>query len=307
MPGFKGGLKVTNSDTATQTIKDTQSITLSWSTANVYKTLGTPNTFAPVNNDYDLVYLWLNPVEEFAINGSTVIWNGFGYDANDQNGMDIVAIPVGYLNGDFGPMPADITALTNRSWASGQQFASGQSAAIDSAEFAAIATYDPFSSSTYGTDYIGYNPPNSTTSDNRFTLTTCNSGNSVSYQQPPLGQSPSVYTCTLGYSAVSTNSQAITTSNKTAFSLDLSFTGGKFISVMQDFQYASTQTTTTESDNSIANSQASSAVLSITSPCYSSTAPCNQVYDSSGNEPVEFEIYQDDMYGTFMLAPVHYY
>ena len=69
----------------------------------------------------------------------------------------------------------------------------------------------------------------------------------------------------------------------------------------------STQSTTTESDNSIANSQASSAVLSITSPCYSSTAPCNQVYDSSGNEPVEFEIYQDDMYGTFMLAPVHYY
>lgn len=310
MPGFKGGLQVTSGNTATQTSKNSQSDTLSWSTANTIKTYGTPNAYAPVNNDYDLVYVWLNPVEVLtgSSNGSTITWNGFGYDANDQNGMDIVAIPMGYLDGDFGAMPPDITALTNRTWADGQQFSAGESAALNSTDFAVIATYDPFSNTSYGIDDIGYEPPVPSTPDNRFTLTECNSDNSISYQQPPPGQSPSVYTCTLNYSNLSSSAQDITTSNSTAFSLDLSFTEGTFVTVTQDFKYSSTQTTTTEADNSISNTQASSAVLSVSSPpCTVSGSSCNPVYDGGGNEPVEFFIYQDNMYGTFMLAPYGYY
>jgi hypothetical protein len=35
--------------------------------------------------------------------------------------------------------------------------------------------------------------------------------------------------------------------------------------------------------------------------------PCVPQYDASGMQPTQFDIYQDNLYGTFMFAPVHYY
>jgi len=144
--GWKVGTKVSDGYTATQSTKDTQSVTLNWAVTNSIQTWGVPDDFSPVDSDYDIIYVWLNPVEILTLSGTNVTWNGYGYDATDQNGMDIVGIPLGYLNGRWA-MPADLLALTNRTWASGQMFAAGQSAALNSADFAQIATNDPFSNS----------------------------------------------------------------------------------------------------------------------------------------------------------------
>jgi hypothetical protein len=310
VPGVKGGVTITNSDTATQTTKDTRTVTLNWSTANTIKTFGTANAFSPVDNDYDMVYVWLNPVELFTVSDNNVTWNGFGYDANDQNGMDIVAIPLGYLNGDFGSMPPDILASTNRSWANNVLV--GPNPALTNADFAQIASYDPFSVSAYGPIGIGYVPPVPNTADGRFTLTTCNSNNSVQYTQADPSETPETYTCTVSYSNLTSTAQDITTSSSTTYSLDESFTvGDKFFTITQDFKFSSTQTTTTETNHSISSTQSTSSLASITGvPCGNKVAyvgPCVPVYDASGNQPTEFNIYQDNMYGTFMFAPVHYY
>ncbi len=312
--GWKVGTLVSNSNTASQSTKNTTSVTLSWSVANTVQTFGTPTSIvsgayiSPVDNDYDIIYVWLNPVEVLTVAGSSVTWNGYGYDANDQNGLDIVGIPLGYLNGDLGPMPQEYLNSTNRTWATGQIFATGQSAALTAADFAEIATFDPFSNSSYGTDEIGFNPPATNTPDGRFTLTTCNSGNSVPFDQAAPSQTPGIYTCTLNYSNLSTTSLAVTTSSSNTFSIDRSYSGSVFgNNLTLDFKYANTVTSTTEVDNSIATTQASSATASITGlACNNSVAdigPCVPPYDG----PTEFDIYSDNLWGTFMFAPVHYY
>lgn len=318
VPGYKQGTKVSNSVTATESSKSTNTVTLNWGTADSITTYGTPTGtpagFQPVDNDYDIVYVWLNPVLVFTVSGSNVTWNGYGYDANDQNGMDIVGIPLGYLNGDFGAMPAEYLALTNRTWA--KSVLTGPSPALTSSDFAQIATFDPFSSNTYGPDEIGYNPPIPDTADARFTLTTCNAGNSVSYGQASPSQAPGTYTCTLSYSSISTNAQAITVGVSDTFSIDNSFTaGGTFdgfgSTITEDISVANTFAYQFEEDNSISTTQSSSASLSVTDLACGNTTPdvgpCVPVYDAGSNEPVQFFVYQDNLYGTFMLAPVDYF
>ena len=309
--GWTVGTKIGNSNTASQSTKDTKSVTLSWGVGDSFKTYGPPDDFSPIDNDYDVIYVWLNPVEVLSLSGNSVIWNGYGYDATDQNGLDIIGIPLGYLNGHW-PRPAGLLALTNRTWASGQMFAPGQSAELNNADFAQIASFDPFSNSDYGPNEIGFIPPNPSTSDNRFTMTTCNSGNSVPYLQAPPSQTPGTYTCTLNYSTLTTTAKALTTSSTNTFSIDRSYSGSIFSNNLTvDFQYAYTVNTQTEVDSSVAITQSSSSVASITGPACGNTVlgvgPCIPVYDAFGNEPEQFEIYQDNFYGTFMFAPVHYY
>ncbi|MGD0832620.1 MAG: hypothetical protein ABR907_16935, partial [Terracidiphilus sp.] len=171
-----------------------------------------------------------------------------------------------------------------------------------------IATFDPFANSSYGPNEIGYNPPVPNTADGRFTLTTCNSGNSVPFDQAAPSQLPSTYTCTLNYSSLSTTSQAVTTGSSNTFSLDRSYSGSVWGNQLTlDFKYAYTVATTTEVDSSIAITQASSAVASITGlPCDNTVpnvGPCVPPY----NGPTEFDIYSDNLWGTFMFAPVHYF
>jgi hypothetical protein len=309
--GWTVGTKISNVNAASQSSKDTQSVTLNWGVSDSVTTYGVPDDFSPVDSDYDVIYVWLNPVEVLTLSGKNVTWNGYGYDATDQNGMDIVGIPLGYLNGRWA-MPAGLLALTNRAWAAGQMYAPGQSAALNSADFAQIATFDPFSNSSYGPSQIGFVPPIPSTYDNRFTLTTCNAGNSVSYLQAAPSQTPGPYTCTLNYSTLTTTAQALTTSSTNTFSIDRSYAGSIFSNNLTfDFQYAYTVSTQTEVDSSIATTQSSSSVANITGPACGNSVlgvgPCIPVYDALGNEPEQFDIYQDNLYGTFMFAPVHYY
>jgi hypothetical protein len=322
VPGFKAGFTTSNAATATESVKGTNTVTLNWSTADTIKTYGTSATgtlttnplgFQPVDHDFDIIYVWLNPVEIFNLSGSKITWNGFGYDANDQNGMDVVGIALGYLNGDFGPMPADLLASTNRTWANGQ---SGPSPALTSANFAQIASYDPFSSSAYGPNYIGYVPPIPNTADNRFSIASCNASNSVAYEQAEPSQTPQVYTCTFNYSNLNTNAQALTFTASDTYTLDETFTAGGVVSgfgdeFTEDLKIADTLSYQYEVDTSVSTTQATSAMASITGPACNNKVPdlgpCVPVYDSGYNEPVQFNIYQDNLYGTFMFAPIDYY
>jgi hypothetical protein len=322
IPGFKAGFTTSNAVTAGESVKGTNTVTLNWSTADTIKTFGTAATgtpatnplgFQPVDHDFDIVYVWLNPVEIFNVSGNKITWNGFGYDANDQNGMDIVGIALGYLNGDFGPMPPDLLASTNRTWADGQ---SGPSPALTSANFAQIAAYDPFSNSAYGPNQIGWVPPTPNTADDRFSLTTCNSSNSVDYGQLPPSQTPGAYSCQLSYSNLTTSAQALTLSASDTYTLDQTFTVGGVVSgfgdeFTEDLKIAGTLSYQYEVDTSISKTNATSSTASITGLACNNKVPdegpCVPVYNANYNEPVQFDIYQDNLFGTFMFAPVDYY
>ena len=307
----KGSVTAETSTTMTQAFKNTSTVTTSFQVQSGEKTFGTGSYFAPVDNDYDIIWVWLNPSLIFTITGTTVVWNGYGYDTADEPSPDIVGIQLGYLNGHFGPIPADIQASLNRTWAANQKWASGQVPALTSADLAHIAAADPFSVSTYGTTYLGYSLPSPETADHRFTLSTCSSESPIYYLQAGPSTTAGIDTCTLNYTSTSTQAQDITNTYTQTFSTDTSLSVTFYGALAYDLKQTQTLTFTTEAQSSLTNTTNSTAALSVQGPpCNNVVAekgPCVPVYDSTGNQPTQFEVYQDNMYGTFMFAPVHFY
>jgi hypothetical protein len=306
-----GKVTATFDSSNTMSTKDSKSVTLSLQVLDGEKTPGTANYFAPVNHDYDIVWVWLNPVALFSIVDGAVVWNGYGFNEADQPSMDIVPIQLGYLNGDLGAIPSDIATSLARSWAASEVFPPGQGPGLTSADLAQIAAADPFSVSTYGTSELGSTLP-SQTQDTRFTLSECDSSSSFNYLQAAPSTTAVVETCTITYTTATTNATDITSTYTQTFSLDTSLSGSLFgLTLSGDLKTSNTLTFTTEQQNSITSGTTNTASLSIQGPpCNNVTAgvgPCVPVYDSAGNQPVQFEVYQDNKYGTFMFAPVHYY
>lgn len=306
--------KVTNtySTSNTQTTKVTSTVTSSIEVQSGEETFGTGDYFAPVDHDYDQIWVWLNPALIFSVAPNIAPqWNGYGFDGTDESVMDIVPIQLGYLNGDFGPMPPDIQSRINRTWAASQQPA-GQDPALTVADLDQIAAADPFSVSTYGTTYIGYNPPATSTADYRFTASLCNGSTGFDYLQAAPSTTPNIFTCKLTYTNLSTQASESSTSYSQTFTTDLSLSGSGFLSNFSvDLKTSDTLTWTTDAQSSITTSQTSIGNLSDQGPpCNNAVqgqGPCIPVYDSSGNQPTQFLVYQDNRYGTFMFAPVHYY
>ena len=110
--------------------------------------------------------------------------------------------------------------------------------------------------------------------------------------------------------------KAFNKSYSQTFSLDQSFqVGGNFGSFVlmftSELKQSDTLTWTLMYQNSTSMATVSTASLSVQGPpCGNMIAgqgPCSPVYDASGNQPTQFDVYQDNLYGTFMFAPVDYY
>jgi hypothetical protein len=310
--GWAGGnISTSYSTSNSQESTNSQSVTTSINVQSGETTYGTGNYFSPVNNDYDIIWVWLNPVTVFTVTSNTVTWNGYGYNTADQNGMDIVGIPLGYLNGDFGPISSwDNYTLLERAWAvNTESFPAGQSAGLTSTDLANIAAYDPFSVSTYGPDYIGYVPP-STTSNGRFTMSTCTSGSSFPYSQGSPSVNASIYTCNLTYTSLTTLANSITNTTSQTFSTDIGLSAQFLAQFNLLLQNSNTLTWTTSAQQSITNGTTLANSLSVQGPPCGNTPPsltCVPEYNASGYQPLQFDVYQDNLYGTFMFAPIHYY
>jgi hypothetical protein len=312
-----GSGKVTaqTASATSQTTNSSSSVTMTFQVSGSEKTYGTTNYFAPVNHDSDVIWVWVNPAVILTVSNGKVTWNGYGADDTDQPGMDIQGIELGYLNGDFGPVPTDYTCPNcsfTRAWATNQVWPAGESAALNSADYAQIATADPFSVNTYGPNYLGPNLPDPETADHRFTMSACTSDASFSYLQAAPSQTPAIYSCTLTYTNNSTQAKGISTTYSQSFSTDSSFTGSGFLSAFSDdAKSTNTLTWTTGEQSSIASGNSSTATFSVQGPpCGNQVqglGPCIPVYDSSGNEPTSFYVYEDNLFGTFMFAPVNYY
>ena len=323
-----GQVSQTTTTSASLSSKNTSSVTSNIQVQQGEQTFGTFNYFAPVDNDYDLIWVWLNPAVIFNVAPGVVVWDGYGYDGNDPYGFDVVGIPLGYINGDLGAMPPDIQSRINRTWAASQLWPAGEGPALTSADLAQIATADPFSVSTYGPNYLGYGPLPTETADHRFTSSVCStitatnptsgttttiSGSSptFNYIQASPSQNPQIYTCTITYTNASTQAQDLTNSNSVTYSTDMSLSASFLATLTADLKQSNMLTWTTESQGSITDTATNTASLSFQPPpCNNAVpgvGPCVPVYDSAGNQPTEFQVYQDNIYGTFMFAPVAYY
>lgn len=303
IPGFAQG-KVTGTYTNAygQQSNSSNQVIINKTTQVSDKTQGPLNSLAGVNHDFDVIWVWLNPVLPFnvlTIDPQAITWNGYGYDANDQSGLDILPVVVGWLNGDI-PVPSNVAAALARTWASGYIWAPGQGPGLTGpgpgTDFATIVQADPF----WQCNQVPANCP-ATVDLTRFTLS---NNQNIVYEQAPPGGQPITQTYQLQYQDTSIQGQGTSSTQQQSFGLDVSISGSGFWSALSaDFKTSQMLTWTTSVDTSITNTTTSTALASVTGPtCTVSSGlnSCNPQYTG----PVEYEIYQDNQYGTFMFFPV---
>lgn len=305
---LKGDVKVTGTVSASQTSTTSSSTTVS--IENLFTTLlpGTPDAFSPINHDYDIIWLWLNPVMLFTVRlsppsfPSAVTWNGYAYDLADQPGMDIWPIEVGYLNGHFGPLPPTHVTVLSRSWAATQVYPPGHGPELTSEDFANILRSDPFTTAGYSVTLSpSANPV--TSSDGRFTIAGVTNGSAQSfvYRQPAPGGSPLTQSFTNTYTTMSTLGRSSAYQEQVEFGIDVSLSGSFFAKFSSTLNISQTFTHTHEASSSVTSTGTVIDSLSITGPpCGSNTPPCSPVYTG----PSEFDVYQDNIFGSFMFNPV---
>jgi hypothetical protein len=325
--GFDGGVQVTGTETNAWTLASNTSTTITTSkqTSLTQITPGVPDVYSPFDHDYDIVWVWLNPVALFTIvpgacTGSTtcLYWNGYGYDWNDPaHTVDVYPLLVGYLNGDFKKSdgsscyatdttcdPGDASVLS-RSWVTTQTFGPGQTAAITAADLPNICAADPFCSNPgyLVTLASGVTPP--TTTDQRFTLTPGATQDFPYSQAGPNSTKGETEVYNQQYSSTTSESQGGSYSYSQGVGMEEKIGGSFFgIGVQYDMKQTMTFTWTDTWQNTVTNTSTQTDIATITGPpCPSPTAPCNPAY----SEPSEFTVYQDNLYGTFMFWPNPYF
>jgi hypothetical protein len=323
--GIGNDITVTGTDSSqwTKSSSTSTTVTLSKSMSSSNKTTGTGDPFNPVNSDYDIVWLWLNPLEVFTINASNpddILWNGYGFDPSDAPKMDIYGVYVGYLDGDW-PMDPSVQAELSRSWATNQTWPAGEGPGLTAEDFQNIVAVDPFAGCTYNTDanqwstcpyaVTNFNVPGApptNSADGRFSAYTGNQ--SIEYAQAGPGNGGGI---TQTYSNSVTNTQAVANGNsykktqsfgiETNFSISANIPLNIFsndISVKTN--YTNSFTTTQSYQQTITTTNMQQDTLSITGPnCPAENPPCSPTYSG----PPEFVVYQDNLFGSYMFYPLH--
>jgi hypothetical protein len=105
-----------------------------------------------VNHEADVILVWLNPEADFALpTPASIVWDGFATNKNDTNvatgQMDIVQLTVGQLDGTT-PIPSDVQAVLDRNW---DAVSTGGAGGLNQQDFATILQRDPFANNLTGT------------------------------------------------------------------------------------------------------------------------------------------------------------
>jgi hypothetical protein len=312
--GGKWGVSDTTTGTDSNSFTDetdtSSGVAISSTEQWLTKVPGPASPYDGVDHDYDVIWLWLNPLVNFTITqiGSqpnSVTLTGYSWDADDVPEMDIYGVYLGWLTGHLstpGPGTSDFTPL-ERTWAAanGQDWPAGTSPSIiDSTDYAAIAGADPFSNPDYTVSVPNTPPGNQTSIDGRFTLT----GNQVvDYVQPGPGGQPYTQALTESTTTTQTQGQGAKYSITEATSVENMFKGSfLFDSWSEDVSSTTTLTFTSQWSSTNSTSNQVSATGSVTGPpCVVDNGACNPVYTG----PTEFEVFQDNLYNTFMFYPVN--
>jgi hypothetical protein len=259
---------------------------------------GPSSSAVGIDHNEDVIWVWLNPVLRLAFNSPTSLaWSGFGYDINDPvGGVDIVGIPVKFLNG-HAPMPAGLPGTLARVWAQRVVCdistdptcgADGTDApGLTASDLASILEADPLANPAY---VVNIPTGASCTLDQRFCIT----GNqNLQYLPAPPGGQPITQTYSLAKQATATGGTGGSDTQKLGFSVTANATGddGILADIKAKLTVADTLTWTHKWSNTTTQQVGQTAALSITGPAST----------DNYTGPVEFDVFQDNLYGTFMF------
>ncbi|MGD0801476.1 MAG: hypothetical protein ABR906_09185 [Terracidiphilus sp.] len=327
--GTTAGVKLTYtlSTDYTQGWNNSNTGTITKSTSIAYQTGGTP-TESPVNHDYDVIWIWLNPevlltYVQNSNGAANVVWNGYGFDPSDPasgqppasgpyyGNPDVEQVIVGCLNGDFqcpstltwqngvqAPGSYVVSGSLARGWqssANGYAWPAGESAGLSFNEVCEILNTDPLATTPkqcpVQNNYTGFAGYPYNTADGRYSWEP--EINPLNY---PVG----------GGTTIDTLQQVVTNSSSSggSYSVKVGFTASQQFGGSIFFGLGSSNTTLTESNTFIWTHTWLNTLTTITTlsdALHVSGPPITPAYSG----PVEFDVYQDNLFGTFVFVPAN--
>lgn len=278
-----GGITNTAATSFTQEADTSSSLSINKMSSSDIIVPGPVSSAVGLDHDFDIVLIWLNPVANFTIGpaSTTVQWTGYSYDARDPAiGLDIVPLELAQLkNPALITDPNTLQSLA-RTWA-------GSGQGLTNADLLNIAARDPFSNPSYTVTV----PAGSTcTTDNRFCTTT---NQDIAYQPPAPGGQPITQKYSSQYQTTTTQGQSATDTYEVSFSAEAHSGFLMFFTI--DIKNSQTFTWTNKWSATRTNTTAQTASLSITGPATT----------DNYTGPTAFNVFQDNVYGTFMFSPAN--
>jgi hypothetical protein len=325
--GFQGGsltvgVTASTSWTENTTTIDSTAYTVQKTTSTSLQVPGPICDYCGVDHDYDLIAVWLNPVQLITLGSggsgiSGIAPNGYGFSTYDQPGVDVYYVYAGELNGQL-PVRSSTKTAFARSWASILAWPSGQGPALTSQDKENILQLDPYWNCTYKSAINNTTacpePPDTT----RFTQST---NSSFPYQEPAAGGQPITKPYSWSYSTTDTQGTDVTSSVSETTGIEETFDASLF-----GFGYKATLSQswstnyTYETSSQFTSTNTSTAAVNITGPgCTVVKGACSPQYPpphaydpitcaaltlaTSFGQGDNMYIYQDNLFGTFLLEP----
>jgi len=322
-----GGL--TNSYTMGTTTTDSTAVTVQKTSGTVLGVNGPTCPYVGVDHDYDIIEVWVNPVQLFTLtnSGATststsyVVPNGYGYSTLDQPGMDVYPVYAGELNGDLAVRSSTTMAFA-RAWAANEVWASGAGPGLTAQDEQTILETDPYWNCTYESPWTDTGTTACAKPPAPARFTESGGDESFPYTQPEPGGSPNYQTYMISYTNTDTQGTDITDTTSQSNGIELSFKATAFgVGFMDTLTETSTTTNTYETSSQFTSSNTTSVAATIWQPpCNVVGSVCSPVYPpSNAYQPVtcaaitslplafgqgdQFYIYQDNLFGTFLMEP----
>jgi hypothetical protein len=246
-----------------------------------------------LSHDSDAIRVWFNPALNFTMtDANTIVWTGYSFDERDadvSSTIDYLDIPVAFLDGHAAiPPGSQLAQRLARSWADDPLDGSGRG--LTSADLAAILKSDPFTDPTYTVNIL---VGSDCTADGRFCKIT---GANPSFQYLPAapGGQPETNTYAVAHQTTETQGQGGSDTTQITFSTE-SKTGSAFSKVFSlDLKTSDSLTWTNKWSTQSTRQVGQTASLSITGPAST----------DNYTGPTDFTVFQDNVYGSFMFAPV---
>lgn len=291
--GFKGGSKYTStySSSYTQKASGTASVAVSQSSSVAF---GISNGCQlGINHQCDQFRIWLNPLLNYGVvpNSSAADSFGYGIDLADQPAvghMDVLQIQMGHLDGRT-PMSAGERTELDRTWAPNNVDGSGPG--LTQTDFSNIVDTNPFSNSSYTLQFSS--PGAQTTTDGRFTATSGPNMCGVSTIPYDIDTS---YQCNVSYTTTGSSNENASSSYTQGYAVESEFSTSVFgITFGSDVKNSTSITSTQSFDQGTNQSNGQTADVTV----------IGFPQGTSYSGPVEFTLWQDNLYGTFMFYPVN--
>ena len=243
-----------------------------------------PLTGPALDHGNDVIYVWVNPQVWYTMyttdpTGPTPLyWNGYTYDpTDDSNNMEVLPLRLSWLQNPS-EIPSGIQGRLLRAWAPNNTDGTGP--AITNQDLLNIAAADPFSNPNY---VVTIGSDGKTTTDKRFTQTT---NGELFYLQGFDNTYNWVYTTT------DTEGQGGKATYSEGFAIEVKNSAGFIGGLSYDWKESTTFTWVDQWNVLMTQmmTQMNSVSIHGWTPPYTG--------------PDEFNIYQDNVYGTFMVAPV---